>query len=114
MARALSGALLRRTIKSFYHTFYQVMSPDRRAYSLKKHLIVHTVLLRPYTLRAISKFAANLWRNDNVQRGFVTTTNNPSTTNQMLFSSWWKDNLMLIMICSASQNSDLRAVNFDS
>lgn len=25
--------------KTFYHTFHQVMSPDRRAYSLKKHLL---------------------------------------------------------------------------
>ncbi len=28
---------LYRSFKTFYHTFHQVMSPDRRAYSLKKH-----------------------------------------------------------------------------
>ena len=34
-------------IQAFYHTFHQVMSPERRTYSLKKHLLYCKYSRRP-------------------------------------------------------------------
>ena len=93
------------------------LSSGYEPYSLKKHFIVLYILL--------SLPPAKVKR----QRGLVTTTNDPSTSNQepatrnqqpatkcysIPFKSWWNDNLMLTMICPASQYSDVHVVNFDS
>ena len=67
------------------------MSPGRRAYSLKKHFIVHNIVLfRLLTLRTTFKFAARRpsLRNNKMQRGLVTNTNDPSTSNQMLLDTF--------------------------
>ena len=34
-----STLILHQSINHSYHTFHQIMSPGRRAYSLKKHLL---------------------------------------------------------------------------
>ena len=40
IVRASPSFLLHPSYQSFYRTFHQVMSPDRRAYSFNKHFIV--------------------------------------------------------------------------
>ena len=40
IVRASPSFLLHPSYKTFYHTFHQVMSPDRRAYSFNKHFVV--------------------------------------------------------------------------
>ncbi len=61
------------------------MSPDRRAYSLKKHSIVlYTSKIVYLVLPSSLPPAARRPRNDKIQRGLVTNTNDPSTSNQML------------------------------
>lgn len=77
----------------WYFTLHQVMSPNRRVYSSKKHL-----LYRP--------------RNDKMQHGLVSTAYNKQVTSNSTLpsSSWWNYNPMLTMICSVSCSSDLYAV----
>ena len=45
--------LLPQSYKKFYHTFHQVMSPDRRAYLLKKHSIVYSYDRLPRTTTSL-------------------------------------------------------------
>ncbi len=49
---------------SIIQVFHQVMSPGRRAYLLKKHLLYFVVFLRSLNSRATSRFAARKSRND--------------------------------------------------
>ena len=113
--------ILHQSINHSYHTFHQVMSPDRRAHSLKKHLLYSIVLLRSLTSRATSKFAARKTQNlggttkCNVAVLRLPTIHQPATRcDSILFSNWWNDELMLTMICPAFHYFDVQTVNFDS
>ena len=78
----LSFLINHQSYKLFYHTFHQVMSPGRRAYSLKS-ILLYCILLRSFTSYH-HKFAARKSRNDKMQRGLVSYNNDhqPSASNQ--------------------------------
>ena len=86
--------LLHPSFKTFYHNFHQVMSPDRRAYSLTKHLIVLYSYGR--SARAASKFAA---RKTQILGGTTNATwpcyNNPSTINQQPNVTHYVDGMII-------------------
>ena len=60
----LSFLIHHQSYKLFYHTFHQVMSPGRRAYSLKS-ILLYCILLRSFTSYH-HKFAARKSLNDKI------------------------------------------------
>ena len=93
IVRASPSFLFHPLYKSFYHTFHQVMSPDRRAYSLKKHSIVLytptiVYLVPPQVCRPQKSERQNAtWPRYNNER-FIINHQPATKCYSILFSCW--------------------------
>ena len=79
--KRLSLPFFYRSFKSFYHTIHQVMSPDCKAYSLKKYFIKCYTLTIVYLMPPPSLPPAK-------PKSLQCTTYPPSTSNQMLLDTF--------------------------
>ena len=119
IVRASPSFLLHPSYQSFYHTFHQVMSLDRRVYSFNKHFIVLYSCDRwPYmphpSLPPAGRRPHGTTKCNVAFLRLPTIQHSAARCCPIPLSSWLNDNLILTMICPASHYSDVHAVNLNS